>query len=183
MEELMNSTTRIALVVTIGFALITEIGCATPKVWISSPQIQTVGNPYYEAKLEPVSSGRGFFVSFRLVITNQTDKNLEIDWNKTRYTYNGRSRGVFVFKGIMPEDIRASTVPPDIVLSGQTFLRVISPFELLARAPLRERDTSEPVISPGIIPTGRNGILLVVRQNGKEIVGEMSVDIEEKEVQ
>jgi len=179
----MDNNQRITLILMIGFALILGAGCATPKIWISSPAAQTAGNPYYEAKIEPLKTGNKFFVSFRLVVTNRIGKNLEVDWNKTRYMYNGRTRGVFVFKGIRPEDIKNLTIPPDLILAGHSLSKVISPFKLLARAPIRDRYTDKPVISPGIMPNGKNGIHLVVRQNGKEIIEKMSVNIQEKEAQ
>lgn len=179
----MENKIRIALVVIIGFAMTLGAGCATPKVWISSPAVQTAGNPYYEAKIEPLKSGNKFFVSFQLVVTNRTDKNLEIDWNKTRYIYNNSTHGVFVFDGIRPEDIKNMTIPADTIDSGHPFSKVISPFKLLARAPIKDRYADRPVISPGIMPIGKNGIHLVVRQKGKEIIEKMSVNIEEKEAQ
>ena len=179
----MDNNIKIALVVIIGLALIMGAGCATSKVWISSPAAQTAGNPYYEAKIEPLKSGNKFFVSFHLVVTNRTYKDLEIDWNKTRYIYNGRTHGVFVFDGIRPEDIKNLTIPADTIVSGQPFSKVISPFKLLARAPIKDRHTGKPVISPGIMPNGKNGIHLVIRQNGKEIIEKMSVNVQEKEAQ
>ncbi len=175
----MNINIRIALIVIIGLALTMGVGCATSKVWISSPVAQTAGNPYYEAKIEPLKSVNKFFVSFLLVVTNKTDKNLEVDWNKTRYIYNGRTHGVFVFDGIRPEDIKSLTIPADTIVSGQNFSKTISPFKLLARAPIKDRYTDKPIISPGIMPNGKNGIHLVIRQNGKEIIEKISVNIEE----
>jgi hypothetical protein len=123
-------------------------------------------------------------VSFRLSITNRTRKNLEIDWNKTRYIHNGRTRGRFVFKGIKPEDIRDSTIPPDAILAGVPFSKVISPFKMLARPPLRDPgvEATESTIYPGILPTGENGILLVIRQNGKEVVQKITLTIVEQQV-
>ena len=176
----MKIARRIVLIVMTGFALMIGTGCAIQKVWISSPTIQTAGNSYYEARLEPLTKDYKFFVSFRLTITNKTDKDLEIDWNKTRYIYNGRLHGGLIFKGIKPEDIKSLTIPADIIPAGHTFSKVISPFILLARAPIRKRDTSEPAISPGIMPTGENGIMLVVMLDGKEIIEKMSVSIEAK---
>lgn len=179
----MNNAIRIVLVVVIGFGLTMGTGCgAKQKVWISNPTIQGAGNHYYKAQLEPLTRGNKFFVVFCLGVTNKTDKNLEIDWNKTRYVHNGRTRGVFVFKGIKPEDIRNLTIPPDIIPARGTFSKEISPFELLARAPLREKN-SEKSIYPGLLPTGENGILLVVRLNGKEIIEKMTLNIEEREIQ
>jgi len=131
--------------------------------------------------LEPLSRGRDFFVVFRLTVTNRTDKNLEIDWNKTRYVYNGSSRGVFVFKGIKPEDIKNLTIPSDIIPARSTLSKEISPYKLIARAPVRESG-SERGIYPGLLPKGENGIRLLVRQNGKEIAEKMTVNIVDKEV-
>jgi len=118
---------------------------------------------------------------FRLTVTNRTDKNLEIDWNKTRYVYNGSSRGVFVFKGIKPEDIKNLTIPSDIIPARSTLSKEISPYKLIARAPVRESG-SERGIYPGLLPKGENGIRLLVRQNGKEIAEKMTVNIVDKEV-
>jgi hypothetical protein len=182
-EEFMHNSIRIVLIVIIGFAMTLGEGCVTAKVWISNPAVQTAGNPYYDAKIEPLKGGNKFFVSFRLVVTNRTDKNLEVDWNKTRYIYNGRTHGVFVFDGIRPEDIKNLTIPADSIVKGHIFSKVISPFKLLARAPIKDRYTDKPVIIPGIMPNGKNGIHLVVRQNGKEIIEKMSVNVQEKEAQ
>jgi len=177
----MNSVIRIGIVVTIGLALTISTGCAPTKVWISSPEIQTAGNPYFEARLEPVTGKYSFFVSFHLTVTNKSDNKLEINWNKTRYIQNNRRFSIFVFKGINPEDIKNFTIPPDIIPAGDTFSKVISPYKLLARAPIRDssKGKAESNIMPGIMPNGKNGILLVVKQNGKEVVEQMSVSIAE----
>ena len=176
----MNNAIRSGIVMMAGFILMIGTGCATQKIWISSPTIQTARNSYFDARLEPLTKDYKFFVSFRLTITNKTDKDLEIDWNKTRYIYNGRLHGGLIFKGIKPEDIKSLTIPADIIPAGHTFSKVISPFKLLARAPIRKRDTSEPAISPGIMPTGENGIMLVVMLDGKKIIEKISVSIEAK---
>jgi len=174
----MNNAIRTGILVMTGIALMISTGCATQKVWISSPTIQTAGNSYYDARLEPLTKNYRFFVSFRLTITNKADKDLEIDWNKTRYIYNGRLHGGLIFKGINPEDIKNLTIPADIIPAGHTFSKEISPFILLARSPIRERVESEPAISPGVMPTGENGIMLVVKLDGKKIIEKMSVSIE-----
>ena len=177
----MHSVIRIGIVVAIGLALTISTGCAPTKVWISSPEIQTAGNPYYEARLEPVTGKYSFFISFHLTVTNKSNKNLIINWNKTRYIHNGRRAGVFVFRGIKPEDIKNLTIPHDIIPAGDIFSKVISPYKLSALAPIRDssKAKAESRIIPGIIPNGKNGILLVVRQNGKEVVELMSVSIVE----
>ena len=56
--------------------------------------------------------------------------------------------------------------------------------KLSARAPIRDsgKTASEASIHPGMLPNGKNGIVLVVRQNDKESVDKMMVTIE-KQVQ
>ena len=161
------------------FALTLWIGCAPIIVQVSTPAIQTAENPYYEIQFEPLTRESRVFVSFRLTIINRTDRNLEIDWNKTHYIHNNRSLGIFVFKSIRPQDIKDLTIPPDIVPARGTFSKEISPYRLIARAPFRE-GINEPSISPGPVPIGQSGILLVVRQNGKEIKEKVKISITEK---
>ena len=166
------------------FILFVFTGCVASTVWRSTPIVQNAENEYYEAQLEPLTRGHKFFVSFRLSVINRTGKNFEIDWNKTKYIHNGRTRGGFVFKGIKPEDIRNSTIPADTILAEDTFSKVISPYKLVARAPLRESSVggTESSIYPGILPAGENGILLVVRLNGKEVVEKITLKIVEQQV-
>jgi len=153
------------------------------KTWTSSPVNQTSKNQYYEAQLETLKKNNNFFEMFRLTVINKSDKNLEIDWNKTRYIYNGRTRGGFVFKGIKPEDIKNLTIPSDIVSAGKTFSKEIAPAKLVAWAPYRDRSVgkNESGISYGIIPEGENGINLVVRYNGKEVREQITLTIVSKE--
>lgn len=149
--------------------------CApTQKIWTSDPAIQTTDNLYYTARLQPLkrdSTERNFFRLFRLTIINKTDKNLEIDWNKTRYIFNGLNSGRFVFQGIDPENLKKMTIPLDIIPGGTTFSKDIAPLKLMGKAPLRNRSVgvTESSFSPGILPEGENGIYLVVRYGGKEL--------------
>ena len=179
----MDTTMRIVLVVMIGIALIVGPGCApAKKVWLSKPMFQSAHNAYYNARIEPLTRDHDFFVTFRLTVSNTTDKNIEIDWNKTRYIHDDRNLGGFVFKYIKPEDVKNSTIPSDTILAGGFFSREIMPYKLLGRAPIRDRSNGvyESGIQPGILPNGENGILLVVRQDGKEIVEKITLNIEEK---
>jgi hypothetical protein len=162
--------------------LLVLAGCAPTKMWTSSPVIQTSSNPYYEAQIEPLTRDHNFFVSFRLVVTNRTDIDLEIDWNKTRYFHNNRIGGAFVFKGIDPKTVKELTIPPDIITPGQTFSKEIMPVKLIAWSPLREsRPAGERGFSPGMLPAGENGLMLVVMQDGKPTVEKITVDIEVQE--
>ncbi len=176
----MKKTTALSII----FILSVFAGCtpAPIKTWTSSPKIQTTGNQYYKVELEPVKSGHAFFEMFRLTVENKTDKNLKIDWNKTRYIFNDRARGVFVFKGIDPEDIQNLTIPADTVLPGAKFSKEIAPAKLIAFAPIRDRSASvaKSGFSPGVIPEGKNGIYLVIRTPEREIRVNLTLNIESK---
>ncbi len=166
------------------FLFIVFAGCApstipTNNVYTSSPAIQTVRNAHYEARLEPLKGNTNFFIAFRLSVINKTGADLEIDWNKTRWIHDGRNLGAMVFKGIDPGAFKDSTVPSDIVSTGETFSREIMPYQLVTWAPIRDQNLSKGQrgIGPGKIPPGNNGIILVVRQNGRPIFEEITVDI------
>jgi hypothetical protein len=140
-----------------------------------------VGNQFYETRFEPLKSTGDFFDSFRLTVSNKTDRNLEIDWNKTRYIYNGSAQDGFVFKGIAPKDVKTATVPPEIIPPRQTVAKVIYPIKLIAWVPAQERVLDQG-LSPGLIPDGVSGIALVIIRDGKEMTEKISVTISEKEV-
>ncbi len=163
-------------------------GCAPIiKIWTSNPVIQTSENEYYEAQIEAFKKDQkeeyNFFVMFHLTVKNRTEKNLEIDWNKTRYIYNGRTRGGFVFRGIKAKDIKNLTIPFDIVSPRHTFSKEIAPVKLVTWAPIKDKSVgkNESGFNPGVIPEGENGINLVVSQNGQEIREKITVNISVRE--
>ena len=178
----MRASMKIVFIFMFGFALIMATGCAPTLVSTSTPNIQTADNSYYSAQFEPISEGKNFFEGFRLSITNKTSNDLQIDWNKTRYLQNGRDLGVFVFKGIQTKDIKNFTIPPDIIPAGSSFSKEITPLKLLAREPLSGKGRDAGKITPGLIPNGKSGILLFIRQNDNQIKENLTVDITEKKL-
>lgn len=154
------------------------------KTWTSTPEVLRFDFPEFRGSLEPLRKGGNFFETFLLTITNKSDRNIEIDWNQTRYLFNGHKRGGFVYKGIAPEDLKNLTIPADIVKPGDTFSREIAPVRLVARAPLGAKGVgvNQPGISPGIIPQGENGISLATRHEGRETLREITLRIESMEV-
>ena len=173
--------------ITIGifiFLLFLQAGCAPQKVWTSNPTKQITGNNYYEVLLEPVREDHYFFVMFKISVTNKTNKDLEIDWNKTRYIYNGKLHGGFAFEGIGPENVKNNTIPPDKIAAGSVFVKEIAPIKLIAWAPIRDSSVreGETGISPGKLPAGENGVLLFVRQDGQEIRQNVTVNLKYEEI-
>ena len=155
-------------------------GCATTEIWTSRPEIQTTSNPFFNARLKPLTQDFNYYVAFLLKVENITGNPIEIDWNKCRYLLNGQSNGIFVFKGIDRSTLKDSTIPTDIIPPGKAFSKEIVPYKMLARAILKStrRDEDEKSIYPGPLPAGKNGILLVIRQNGKELRKILTVQIE-----
>jgi hypothetical protein len=159
------------------------IGCATTKsTWTSEPPLQKEENAIFDIAFYPLKDGHDFFVKFRLDLTNKSDDVLKIDWNKTKYIHNGRAKGVFVFEGIDPADVRNRTVLDDVIDARSDFSKVIMPYKLVAWTPLRTH-TSEKSISAGMLPNGENGIHLVIKHKGIEIIKELSVVIEKSVIE
>ena len=157
--------------------------CVPTKTWTSHPEIQSSGNKYYDIQFEPLKKDNNFFEFFLLTVSNKSDKDLEIDWNRTRYIYNGKLYGGFAFEGIRPEDIKNSTIPSTIILKGSRFSKEIAPIKLIAFVPLRDKrlGPDHSGISPGPLPAGENGIFLVIRQNGKEVREKIALNIVSEE--
>jgi hypothetical protein len=174
----MRKRTFLAILIGVVFSIFT--GCAPVMVSVSNPSVRTATNPYYEVKFEPLKQGLRSFVVFELTVTNKTDVELEIDWNQTRYLYNGRPNGLFVFRGIEPGAAQSRTIPTDVISPQDTFTRIIAPHKLLAYAPFREQlkqDPDEPAFSGGPIPAGESGILLVVKRKDQVIKEKLAVKI------
>ncbi|UCH21927.1 MAG: hypothetical protein JSU83_01300 [Deltaproteobacteria bacterium] len=152
--------------------------CAPTKIWTSDPLVQSAENPHYNAKFEPMKNGNNYFNSFRLVFTNKSDKDLTIDWNKTRYLYNNKAYGRFVFAGVDEKNV--NNLPPDTVPSGGSLTKIVSPLKMIAWKPLQARHVDTPGFSRGPIPEGQSGILLVVSWNSQEIRERITLNIEIK---
>jgi len=158
--------------------------CNQKRIWVSTPVQQTLNSQSYEAVLEPLKKDADFFNWFRLTVVNKTGKDMEIDWNRTRYIHNGKDAGLFVFAGVVPDSVKNATIPGAVITAGSTFTRDIVPHKLIALTPLREQtiDTEQNNIIAGLIPAGENGIFLVILQDGKSARASVSVTIESREV-
>jgi len=144
-------------------------GCTrAPWVIKSTPPTRTISSEYYDITITPIGyrDGSGFY-GFDLKITNKTNEDFELIWDKTYYLLHGQTSGGFYFGGIFYREVNEHK-QNDIIFSKQTFQNLISPSCLV----YFYRGWSRKVF-----PNGENGIYLTMLINGKEIREKLTVDI------
>lgn len=70
-----------------------------------------------------ISAGYSAFI---LEIENKTNRDMEIDWNRTNYVKNNSTNGTFMFEGILYKD-RNAPKSNDVIFANSTFQKVIYP--------------------------------------------------------
>lgn len=145
-------------------AALLSVSCATPARYLvkSDPPIVQESNEYFETSLKPRCGSSGCD-GFRLTIQNKTDKNLEVNWNKTVYINHGQTSGGFMFEGVVYRD-RNNPKAPDIVFGNGTFSKTIWPNNLVEYTSGKYGGWSNEDM-----PSGENGVYLTVNIDGKEI--------------
>ncbi len=170
----------------VGFILmlLVSVGCAPTYTYKSIPVSQKLDTEVFSANFEPVKrNGEKFYSLFKLTVINKSKMPLEIDWNKTLYLHGKTKQGGFVFKGIEPENVKNKAVPSDLIDPEQTFVKEISPLSKVALAQRKDKTAgnSEPGLYAGILPPGKNGIYLVLRQGSNAIKKIISVEIKKEQ--
>ena len=165
-------------------AVLLVAGCAgtAKKVYVSQPEVQNVSNTAFDASIQPLKLDNPYYVAFQLKIQNKTAKPLTIDWNKTRYLYNTKDQGRFVFEGVEPESIK-SGIPAENLPGGGKLSKPIYPIKTIAF--MRKRDfpkKGESNFFPGILPNGVNSVVLVINQGERQWKEKLSVRFTSKEV-
>ncbi len=166
-----NASRTISIIVT----LIILSGCAPTRIWTSTPPVTTIENRLFRAELLPLSDDKNFISQFRLLVWNRSDDSLEIDWAATRYVYQGRSQGRFIFEGL--DENTVNDPPADIVPAGDRLMKVIAPVRLLAVKPLKSDVRQTTDFSAGPLPEGESGIALVIRQKDQVVRETLTVKI------
>ncbi len=158
-------------------------GCATTSptvpVYTSNPATHTFQNDVFAGELKPqLAPGKNYFDSFRYEFTNVSNTDLQIDWQNTLYLQNGIEFGRWGMDDLTMEELsEKKELPLVTVAPGNTLSGLIFPLRLIARSTLAEVDGTDSKISRGIIPEGESGMLLTVRQGGREIQEEMKFKI------
>lgn len=152
-------------------------GCATVRVWSSLPAAKTLENDHFSASFEPLrKEDQRYFSSFLVTLHNKTDQPIIIDWEKSRYLYNGRTSGLFLSEETTAKNV--NNPPSDTVAPGATLSKRIAPVTLLGyQRVVSAQKPSEETFSAGVVPEGENGIHLVVRSKEKEIAERITVTI------
>ena len=151
------------------FLLLSFLGCAhrTQVVYVSQPEISKASSEAFDVQIETLKLENPFYVAFQLTLANTSEKPLEIDWNRTRYIFEGKNYGRMIFPGIEPESIK-SGIPKDTIPARETLSKRIMPLKTLAFRSKSEVRPGQSNFYPGILPNGRNTVSLVVTQQDKE---------------
>ena len=160
------------------FLIFTGCATATVPVYTSNPATHTFQNDVFVGELEPrLASGKHYFDSFRFVFTNKSSTDLQIDWQNTFYLHNGKKFGRWGAEGWTIEQLKEREEQPLVTVSpGNTLSGLIFPLELMARSRVADVDRGDDSFR-GIIPEGESGMLLTVRQGGREIREELNFRI------
>ena len=129
------------------------IGCAS---WKSIPQVAKNSNPYFDVSMCSES-----FWTFNLKVKNKTDKNIEIDWNRTYFIdVLGNTNGRFTFGEENYWEDRNMVPPPTIIFPNTVMEKNLYP--VANRYWKRSWQWS-------YMDLGKNGILLTALVDGKII--------------
>lgn len=115
------------------------------------------------------------YSAFILKLNNDSDNDIEIDWNKTYFIDNGRTNGTFMFEGIVYKD-RNNPKTSDIVFQHSIFSKAIYPNNLVVF------NANGSLSSWGHegMGIGTHGVYLTLLINGKSINKKIYVDVKEQ---
>ncbi len=175
----MNCRRTAVFLLLIGLAMWGCSGVQRPSngVWTAQPEFVEVDNHLLSARIAPQKGEYPYYTFFLLTLTNKSTADLIVDWNASRYLFNGRPQGVLVFEGVDPAAVKNAMVPPETVAPGAVFTLEIMPMRLIAWSPIQEKTAGSRSISPGMLPVGENGIDLAVRHENGNITIPLSVRI------
>ena len=132
--------------------------CSPTQSWISSPLKQTADDGLIHIEFEPQKNYQLYYDSFLIVVTNNSSKPIQIDWNRSRYLLNGKPYGTFGFEGITKDNI--NNLPSDTIPPGKSLSKIIFPLNLIAWKPYRSDVQDAPAFSAGPVPEGTSGLAL-----------------------
>lgn len=126
---------------------------------------RSIDNEYFTAAILPTSCDAWGCEAFRLTVKNKTNKNLELNWNKTLYVVQGQTAGGFMSEGVVFKD-RNNPRSPDVIFPGSELSKTIWPNNLVSYKRGWENED---------MPTEGNGVYLTVVVDGKEISEKLAI--------
>ena len=143
-------------------------GCSrAPWVIKSDPLVQKIDNKLYTIDFTPSDADSYGYRAFSLTIENKTDKDIELNWDRTFYLQGGQTKGGFLFEGIFLRDMNAPK-PPDILFPKKTFSKTIFPNALATFNKYWRHDP---------LPNGENGIYLSLIIENAELREKLTVNV------
>lgn len=145
----------------------------------SEPSVKSMSSEAYQIDFQPTGPSEGLFTGFMLSIRNLSEDAITVDWNKSRYMFNGQGQGGVVFQGVSEEEL--DNIPKDVISPGKSLSRELWPLRLVAIAPYRSPTVghNERGFSPGAVPVGENGILIFMTLGEKLVREQVAVMITE----
>jgi len=161
----------IAGLITTGLFL---VGCVAGKTYTVTPvKKSTPLNAYFDATITPTSANVFGYQAFILDIKNKSDKDIEVNWNKTYFIQNGQTNGTFMYEGIVYRD-RNQPKSSDIIFANATFSKTIWPSNLVYYSSGSYGGWMHEAMSAGIV-----GVYLTANVDGKEIKEKIEVAMRE----
>ena len=136
-------------------------GCVSVEnVW--SPTIAVSENGLVSASAKPACTG-SYCYGFDTVISNKTDKPVEIDWNKSYYLLGGQTNGGLMTTGVVISQ-RNLLRAPDMILPKGSYSKPLWPSSFTS---LQAGISSIDWVSQQL-PDGKQGVYLTFRQGDRE---------------
>ena len=145
-------------------------GCAAP-IWSGTPSSRTVENEYYSAKVTPNCDKNSGCKYFTLNISNKTNKEFEIDWNRTQYIKGNQTLRGFFFEGIKYME-RNNKKNPDTVFANSSLQKDIYPTDLVTYVSGEPGEWGHSKMG-----SGTHGVYLAVIVDGNKISESITIDI------
>ncbi len=146
-------------------------GCGTYH-FVQVPE-ETKVSKAFDIELTPIDmSINDAYAGFYLSVTNNSAKEVKINWNKTYYMEDNETLGTFMFDDTRFQD-RLKAKAPDAIASHTTLTKYIYPNHYAVHYDHGWTNNG--------FDTGQRGILLTLVTNGKDINQTVILDIKSGE--
>jgi hypothetical protein len=100
--------------------------------WISNPPVQSLVSGKYDISISPADCKSSFYLhdngckGITLVVTNKTNKDINLVWDQTYFLDKDQTNGAFMFEGVVFSK-RNEQKTNDIIFANSTFKKIIFP--------------------------------------------------------